>query len=154
MGRKWIHHWSLWHMTSVTPDLRLPAQPRGTTVAGTKWCCLVIKTRVRENGPAGTQTRSWHFESRVQQSKHYTTVLRDFASRNLTLIIISFPSPTLFHSRLKTFLFCKSFPLQPFFFFFRTDYMIPQTFTVTSQHIRFYFLVFPFLHFLAVVSVR
>ena len=43
---------------------------------------------------------------------------------------------------LKTFLFCKSFPLQPFFFFFRTDYMIPQTFTVTSEHIRFYFLVF------------
>ena len=58
------------------------------------------------------------------------------------LIIISFPSPTLFHSRLKTVLFCKSFPLQPFFFFFRTDYMIPQTFTVTSEYIRFYFLVF------------
>jgi len=32
----------------------------------------------------------------------------------------------------KTFLFCKSFPLQPFFFFFRTDYMIPQTFTVLN----------------------
>ena len=28
------------------------------------------------------------------------------------------------------------------FFFFRTDYMIPETFTVTSEHIRFYFLVF------------
>ena len=42
---------------------------------------------------------------------------------------------SLLHSRLKTFLFCKSFPLQPFFFFFRTDYMyvIPQTFTVTSD---------------------
>ena len=24
----------------------------------------------------------------------------------------------------------------------RTDYMIPQTFTVTSEHIRFYFLFF------------
>ena len=33
-------------------------------------------------------------------------------------------------------------PLQSFFFFFRTDYTIPQTFTVTSEHIRFYFLVF------------
>ena len=32
--------------------------------------------------------------------------------------------------------------------------MIPQTFTVTSEHIRFYFLVFLFLHFLVVVSVR
>ena len=41
-----------------------------------------------------------------------------------------------------TSLFCKSFPLQPFFFFFRTDYMIPQTFTATSEHIRFYFSVF------------
>jgi len=42
------------------------------------------------------------------------------------LIIISFPSPihSLFHSRHKTFLFCKSLiPTQPFLFFFRTDYM-------------------------------
>jgi len=31
----------------------------------------------------------------------------------------------------KTF-FSKPFPLQPFFFFFGTDYTIPQTFTVTS----------------------
>ena len=62
---------------------------------------------------------------------------------------------SLFRSRLKTFLFCKSFPLQPFLFFFRTDYMIPQTFTVTSEHIRFYFLVFcTFLNFLVVGSVR
>ena len=37
--------------------------------------------------------------------------------------------------------------LQPFFFFFRTDYMILQTFTVTSEHIRFYFLVFLFYTF-------
>ena len=51
---------------------------------------------------------------------------------------------SLFHSRLKTSLFCKSFPLQPFLSFFRTDYMIPQNFTVTSEHIRFYFLVFLF----------
>ena len=32
--------------------------------------------------------------------------------------------------------------------------MIPQTFTLTSEHIRFYFSVFLFLHFLVVVSVR
>ena len=30
---------------------------------------------------------------------------------------------SLFHSRLKTFLFCKSVLSQPFLFFFRTDYM-------------------------------
>jgi len=49
-----------------------------------------------------------------------------------------------------------SFPPQPFFFFFfTTDYMIPHTFTVTSEHILFYFLVFfSVLHFLVVVSVR
>jgi len=46
---------------------------------------------------------------------------------------------SLFRPRLKTFLFRKSFPLQLFLFFFRTDYMIPQTFAVTSEHIRFYF---------------
>jgi len=32
--------------------------------------------------------------------------------------------------------------------------MIPQTFTVTSEHIRFYFFIFLFLYFLVVVSVR
>jgi len=58
---------------------------------------------------------------------------------------------SLFHSRLKTW---KSFPLQPFLFFFSTDYMIPQTFTVTSEHIRFYFFCFSVLHFLIVVSMR
>jgi len=34
-----------------------------------------------------------------------------------------FFSHLLFHSRLKTFLFCKSFPPQPFLFSFGTDYM-------------------------------
>jgi len=40
------------------------------------------------------------------------------------------------------------------FFFFRTDYMIPQTFTVTSSIGCFYFLVFLFYNFLVVGSVR
>ena len=35
--------------------------------------------------------------------------------------------------------------------YFRSDYMIPRTFTVTSEHIPFYFWC---LHFLVVVSVR
>ena len=42
-------------------------------------------------------------------------------------------------------------PLQPFFLFFRTDYMIPQTFTVTLSISIFTFSV---LHFLVVVSMR
>ena len=49
---------------------------------------------------------------------------------------------SLFHSRLKTYLFCKSFPPQPFLFFSRNEYMIPQTLTATSEHIRFYFFCF------------
>ena len=41
----------------------------------------------------------------------------------ILIVIISSVIHSLFHSRLKTFLFCKSLPLQPFLFFFRTDYM-------------------------------
>ena len=36
---------------------------------------------------------------------------------------VLFISDSLFYSRLKTFLFCKSFPPQPFLFSFGTDYM-------------------------------
>jgi len=39
------------------------------------------------------------------------------------LLLLGIPSPTHFHSRLKTSLFCKSFPPQPFLFFFRIHYM-------------------------------
>jgi len=63
---------------------------------------------------------------------------------------------SLFHSRLKTFLFCKSFSLQPFFFFFRTDYTIPQTFIVASS-ISFLIISFCFVLQcvgLVVVAVR
>ena len=37
--------------------------------------------------------------------------------------------------------------VQPLFFFFRTDYMIPQTSTVTSSIGCFYFFVFLFYNF-------
>jgi len=66
------------------------------------------------------------------------------------LIIISFPSPTLSLSLSLSFIpdlkpsFSANPPRRSLSFFFRTDYMIPQTFTVTSEHIRFYFLVFLF----------
>ena len=59
----------------------------------------------------------------VVQSKHltiefYTVVML----LTVILIIISVPyHPSLFHSRLETFLFCKSFPPLAFLFFFRTD---------------------------------
>jgi len=60
--------------------------------------------------------------------------------------IISFPmTHSLFHS--KTFLFCKSFSLQPFLFFFRTDYMIPQILLILLSTSVFYLLVFLFYTF-------
>ena len=54
---------------------------------------------------------------------------------------------SLFHSGLKIFLFCKSFPPQPFLFFFR----IPPDFCCYFWPYPFYFLV-SVLHFLVVVS--
>ena len=44
--------------------------------------------------------------------------------------------------------------ISDFFFFFRTDYMIPQTFTVTSSIRLFLLFSFSVLQFLVVVSVR
>jgi len=73
----------------------------------------------------------------------------------LGLLLLGFPSPTHFHSRLKTFLFCKSFPLQPFLFLLRDSlHGFPGLFTVISEHICFLLLVFLFLYFLVVGSVR
>ena len=62
-------------------------------------------------------------------AKHLTVEsLRSFMLLTVILIIISFLSPThSFIPGLKS-LFCKSFPLQPLVFFFRTDYMIPPDF--------------------------
>ena len=50
-------------------------------------------------------------------------LLRIICQQSYLLTIIWYSiGHLLFHSRLKTFLFCKSFPLQPFFFFFGTDF--------------------------------
>ena len=42
---------------------------------------------------------------------------------------------SLFHSRLKTFFFRKSFQAQPFLFFFRIHYMDSPDCLLTSEHI-------------------
>jgi len=53
---------------------------------------------------------------------------------------------SLFHSRLKTFLFRKSFPPQPFLFLLQDSlHGFPGLFTVVSEHICFLLLVFLFL---------
>ena len=52
---------------------------------------------------------------------------------------------SLFHPRLKTFLFCKSFPPQPFLFLLQDIlHGFPGLFTVISEHICFLLLVFLF----------
>ena len=66
------------------------------------------------------------------------------------LLLFGIPSPT--HSfipgLIKTFLFCKSFPQQPFLFLLQDSLRgFPRLFTVTSEHVRFYFLVFLFYTF-------
>jgi len=61
---------------------------------------------------------------------------------------------SLFHSRLKTFLFCKSFPPQPFLFFFRTDCMDSGDFCWYFWAYRFLLFSYSVLHFLVVLSVQ
>jgi len=62
-------------------------------------------------------------------------------------IIISIPSPSVFHSRLKAF-FLLIFPTIAFFFFFRSDSPnSPDCLPILTEHIRFLlfgFSVFPF----------
>ena len=86
------------------------------------------------------------FNCRILYSLYLPTVI-------LTVIWYSI-THSLFHSRLKTFLFCKSFPLQPFLSSSIFTTWIPRTVTVISEHICFLLLVFLFLHFLVVGSVR
>ena len=94
---------------------------------------------------------------------HYQCYVGLYLANKLSLLYLSICIANSPHSvgcslfalnKLKTLLFCKSFPLQPFFFFFSTDYMIPQTFTGTSEHIRSLLFSFSALHFLVVGSVR
>ena len=65
-------------------------------------------------------------------------------------------TPSLFHSRLKTFLFCKSFPPQPTFSSFGLTPRIRIPLTVYRYFGAYPFLLFTFsvLHFLVVGSVR
>ena len=72
----------------------------------------------------------------------------------LTIIWYSI-THSLFHSWLKTFLFCKSLSPQPFLFLlWDTLHGFSRLFTVISGHICFLLLVFLFLHFVVVGSVR
>jgi len=58
-----------------------------------------------------------------QSINQYSFIIRSFMLLTVIFILLVFHHPLLFHSRLKTCLFCKSLPLQPFLFFYRTDYV-------------------------------
>ena len=62
------------------------------------------------------------------------------------LLLFGIPSPThYFIARIKPSFLCKSFPPQPFLFLFQDSlHRFPRLFTVISEHIFFYFLVFLF----------
>ena len=99
------------------------------------WC-------LGRNGPGSSQWIQSFARTKIYHHHHH----RHFICPMVCTTVCTFTSMQFRRTRSdkntnscsKTSLFCKSFPSQPFFFFFRTDYMIAQTFTVTSEHIRFF----------------
>ena len=79
---------------------------------------------------------------------HATNLIRSFMLLTVILIIISFPSPThSFSPGLKPSFYANPSHRSLSFSSSGLTTWIPQTFTVTSEHIRFYFLVFLFYTF-------
>ena len=64
----------------------------------------------------------------------YTVII---CQQSLLFGIPSRITHSLFHSRLKTFLFCKSFLPQPFLFLRDSLHGFPRLFTVISEHVCF-----------------
>ena len=91
-------------------------------------------------------------------AKHLTIefyFIRPLCCQHLYLLLLVFHYPSLFHSRLKTFLLGKSCPSYSFLFFSKTDSMESQDCLPILLSISvFSFLVFLFFHFSVVVSVR
>ena len=124
--------------------------------------CAVVERTSRIDGATSsgfTSIRRFFSGSRQLRSRLWASARRRthltvesymviYAANSYTYII-SFPSPTLsfIQDFKKTSFSVNPFPLQPFFFFFRTDYMIPQTFTVTSSMSVFTFYFFCFTIF-------
>jgi len=129
-----IHNARMWHITT-----RISIQTAGLAFGGTGLCTY----RVR--GVDGSCAEHFTVES-------YTVFI---CQQSYLLLFWYSITHSLFHSRVKTFLFCKSFPLQPFLFLLHDSlHGLPRLFTVISEHICFLLLVFLFLHFLVVGSVR
>ena len=123
---------------------RISIQTAGLAFGGTGLCSY----RVR--GVGGSCAEHLTVES-------YTIII-SLQSHLLSYLLLWYSiTHSLSHSRLKSFLFCKSSLSQPFLFLLQDSlYGSPRLFTVTSEHIRlFYFLLFfCFYTFLVVGSVR
>jgi len=127
-----IHNARIWHTTT-----RISIQTAGLVFGGTSLCTY----RVR--GVDGSCAEHLTVES-------YTVFI---CQQSYLLLFWYSITHSLFHSRLKTSLFYKSFPLQPFLFLLHDSlHGLPRLFTVISEHICFLLLVFLFLHFVG--SVR
>ena len=91
---------------------RISIQTAGLAFGGTGLC----SNRVR--GVDGSRAKHLTVES-------YTVIIcqQSLSANSHTYYYWYSITHSLFHSRLNTFLFCKSFPPQPFLFFFRIHYM-------------------------------
>ena len=82
-AHRWITHWSLWRMASVTPDLRLPSQPQDIIAPWpvglpnyTDWrwdMCANNLPKIVTWKRNGCESNLWPFESQDQCHNHYTT---------------------------------------------------------------------------------
>ena len=92
-------------------------------------------------------SRAEHLSVEILYGLHLPTVILTIISYSIT--------HSLFHSWLiKPSFSANPSHRSPSFFFFGIHYMDSPDFTVTSEHICFLLLVFLFLHFLVVGSVR
>ena len=144
-------------MQGTMPGARKRGKPRTAWMDIKTWTGLPVEESIRMTDDRDKQTKYVHGVANPQIEDGWRTEqnrrLQDsnagiYAPNSYTYqLLLFFITHSFFHSRLKTF-FCKSFPLQPFFFFFfRTNYMIPQTFTVTSNISAFAFQFFCFTIF-------
>ena len=118
---------------------RAPAAAAADDGGRSSGCCdTVLQTENAESSFRSTnhkQSQSRAFNCGILYGLYLPTVI-------LTIIWYSI-THSLFYSRLKTSLLCKSFPPQPFLFLLQDSvHGFPRLFTVISEHICFLLLVF------------
>jgi len=96
------------------------------------------------NGCSSSSSSSIMVQLLLKFGSYFNRILYRLYLPTVILTVIWYSiTHSLFHSRLKTFLFCKSFPPQTFLFLLQDSlHGFPRLFTVISQHICFLLLVF------------